>query len=394
MNNFVSFISGVITAGISWDPEIRGFLTVVIAATALMGSIWLLLATNTGVRLGSLVAFAGFFGWFTIMATVWWIFGIGYAGQRPSWEYVETVKDPAGIEQTGIEDFIVLPDPNCVTSRIFPVEKTNWRFTPPAQGCTPRAIALVLGFDGTSRDTVTQELATIDEEEIRQSIEAGNALIDPSDPRFRSPDEIDIEVEKQVVKQEIVIDQLSLSSLAATAPEVITWAVDNDYLVLTDWRLLSTTESGEATNAASALITELGLFPSNLGAATPDFSIIDSYQKGGKSKRKSDGVWDRVTNRISTTFQLKHPPNEVVVQARAVLPREQVLGEAAPVSELDSQSETVSILLRRNLGNLRLTPGLIALGSGLIFTALALMLHVRHRREEDSGREEDLEATA
>ena len=48
-------------AGISWDPEIRGILIVAVGAAVLMGSVYLLLATNLGNRLGFMVALAGFF---------------------------------------------------------------------------------------------------------------------------------------------------------------------------------------------------------------------------------------------------------------------------------------------------------------------------------------------
>lgn len=386
MTQITPIVSGLIniTAGIGWDPEIRGFLTVLLAATALMGSVWLLLATNTGVRLGSLVALAGFFGWFTIMSVTWWIFGIGYTGQRPSWEFVESVRDPIGAESTGLEQFINLPDPNCDTGRIFPVAKTGWSFSPPANGCTPRAIALILEFDGPSRSAVISEFATIDTDGIRRTIVSRNSLLELSDPRFLNPAEVDAEVARQVDQEEKRIDQVSLSNLASTAPEVIRWANANNYLTLEDWRLLATTDAGEASNSASAIISSLELFRSNPDAVTPDFLILDAYQKGGKSRPKSDGIWDRVTNRIATTFQVTHPPNEVVIQARGVIPKPQVFGQAAPLAEVDADSDTISIVLRRNLGNLRLTPALLALGSGLIFTALALMLHIRHRREEES----------
>ena len=43
-------------AGIGWEPEIRGLLTVVLGFAILGGSVWLLLVTNTGTRLGSLIA--------------------------------------------------------------------------------------------------------------------------------------------------------------------------------------------------------------------------------------------------------------------------------------------------------------------------------------------------
>lgn len=76
-------------AGIAFDPTIRGILAVGVGVVVLMGSVYLLLATNTGNRLGFLLALTGFFGWMAIMGTIWWIYGIGMQGAAPSWEVVE-----------------------------------------------------------------------------------------------------------------------------------------------------------------------------------------------------------------------------------------------------------------------------------------------------------------
>jgi len=73
---------------IGWEPELRGLLTVMIGAAVWMGSIYLILGTNLGARLGFLVALAGLFGWMALMGTVWWIYGIGLKGDEPSWEGV------------------------------------------------------------------------------------------------------------------------------------------------------------------------------------------------------------------------------------------------------------------------------------------------------------------
>ena len=48
---------------IGWEFELRGILTVIIAVFALMGSIYLILSTNMGARLGFLVIFASLAGW-------------------------------------------------------------------------------------------------------------------------------------------------------------------------------------------------------------------------------------------------------------------------------------------------------------------------------------------
>lgn len=74
-----------------WAPEIRGILFVLIAVVLLCGSIYLLLATNLGARLGFLVAVAALFGWIFLLAGVWWSYGIGLQGALPTWSGQEIV---------------------------------------------------------------------------------------------------------------------------------------------------------------------------------------------------------------------------------------------------------------------------------------------------------------
>lgn len=73
---------------IGWEPELRGILTVLIGTVVWMGSIYLILGTNLGARLGFMVAFAGLAGWMALMGSVWWIYGIGLQGDLPSWQQV------------------------------------------------------------------------------------------------------------------------------------------------------------------------------------------------------------------------------------------------------------------------------------------------------------------
>ncbi|MFN0088951.1 MAG: hypothetical protein ACKVWR_01570 [Acidimicrobiales bacterium] len=75
--------------GLAWNPFIRGWLTVITGVLVLMGSIYLILATNSGVRTGMLLALTGLFGWMAIMGVIWWIYGIGLIGKAPTWEVVE-----------------------------------------------------------------------------------------------------------------------------------------------------------------------------------------------------------------------------------------------------------------------------------------------------------------
>lgn len=78
-----------VLAGIAFDPTIRGILAFAVGVVVLMGSVYLLLATNTGNRLGFLLALTGFFGWMTVMGLAWWIYGIGMKGQAPEWDIIE-----------------------------------------------------------------------------------------------------------------------------------------------------------------------------------------------------------------------------------------------------------------------------------------------------------------
>ena len=82
-------IVGVLLAGISYDPEIRGVLVVTVAALILIGSVYLLLSTNVGARLGFQVAMAGLFGWLMLLSVFWWIYGVGAIGTLPSWKVEE-----------------------------------------------------------------------------------------------------------------------------------------------------------------------------------------------------------------------------------------------------------------------------------------------------------------
>jgi hypothetical protein len=87
-----------IIAGISFDPGIRGILVVLTGVSVLMGSVYLLLGTNLGSRLGFLVALTGLFGWLMILTFMWWLTppAIGPRGNLPSWKPVEIYVNGGG----------------------------------------------------------------------------------------------------------------------------------------------------------------------------------------------------------------------------------------------------------------------------------------------------------
>ncbi len=94
---------------INWEPEIRGVVVLVVAFTVFFGSLYLIISTNIGARLGFLVALAGLFGWLVTMGAIWWAYGIGLKGREASWkpaEPITIVRDTKYLPDAGVLDTI------------------------------------------------------------------------------------------------------------------------------------------------------------------------------------------------------------------------------------------------------------------------------------------------
>ena len=90
---------------VGWEPEIRGWIIVIISVAVLMGSTYLILGTNLGARLGFLVAITGLSGWMMSMAIIWAVYGIGLKGPEPTWhphEPITIIRDGALLNRTEI----------------------------------------------------------------------------------------------------------------------------------------------------------------------------------------------------------------------------------------------------------------------------------------------------
>lgn len=82
----------VLLAALSWEPQIKGALYVVVSVVVLCGSVQLLLSTNLGARLGFQVAAAGLFGLMTVMGIMWWAYAIGPVGVAPTWDPQQVIE--------------------------------------------------------------------------------------------------------------------------------------------------------------------------------------------------------------------------------------------------------------------------------------------------------------
>jgi hypothetical protein len=70
---------------LSWNPQVRGGLYVLISVVILCGSGALILGTNLGGRLGFQAAAAGLMGFMVVIGATWWVYGIGPQGEAPTW---------------------------------------------------------------------------------------------------------------------------------------------------------------------------------------------------------------------------------------------------------------------------------------------------------------------
>lgn len=99
-----------VLASLTWDPGFKGILTVVVAVAVLCGSIFVILSTNSGTRLGFQLALAGLFGWLFVMGIIWSVYGIGYKGPAPSWKVVDTVRGAPSQSRVEVADSLPLPE--------------------------------------------------------------------------------------------------------------------------------------------------------------------------------------------------------------------------------------------------------------------------------------------
>jgi len=78
-------LSDTLTLALSWNPQVRGGLYVLISVLVLCGSGTLILGTNLGGRMGFQVSAAGLMGFMVLIGIVWWVYGIGPQGKAPTW---------------------------------------------------------------------------------------------------------------------------------------------------------------------------------------------------------------------------------------------------------------------------------------------------------------------
>jgi hypothetical protein len=90
-----------------WYPTILGVLVVVAAVVLFLGSVYILLGTNLGARLGFLVAFTGLAGFMVILTLLWCTTASPLntlKGRIPAWKVQEVVTTPAKSKTSDVHE--------------------------------------------------------------------------------------------------------------------------------------------------------------------------------------------------------------------------------------------------------------------------------------------------
>jgi hypothetical protein len=166
----------LVLAGITWDPFIRGVLIVVVAVVLLPGSVYFVLSTDVGGRVGLLLAAAGLSGMLSILAILWLVLASTAAiGRANSWHAKEIITGDFASQATvrGVQDFPA-HDVHSIAGPTPTLRSRHWFW--PFQGCQ------------SSGWTKVNPAKIADPESATDSVLApGTAPSRPVPPQLRSP---------------------------------------------------------------------------------------------------------------------------------------------------------------------------------------------------------------
>lgn len=348
---------------IAFDPAIRGILVVLVGSVVLMGSIYMIVSTNSGVRVGFLISASALCGWMFLMGSLWVIYGIGLVGRAPAW---------------------MVTDINL--SRETPVEQVPELSKLPAENALPKAEelldrypllhAIVLGSEGsdytpatlTKLKTIVQPWVILDVAEVPDLVtkskdQAGSVISGDSEVAGLldgSPTALATEIRKQA------------SALREEIEEPL-----NGWCLLTEsdpWR-------GEAVASADGSLAAQKIFGDSTTSA--DYLVDDVFFWGGKidcNPVEEKSMVSRTWDRVASVFEVKNPKllgAVTLVKAQDVVVEP---GGTPPPAAKEKGASTVTVVMLRNLGNKRFIPFMFALVNLLGFVLFTTMLHYRDKQ--------------
>jgi hypothetical protein len=343
-----SLSSHLVFAGLSWDPAIKGILTVLVGAVILFGSIYLIVATNTGARLGLMITLAGLFGFLSILTLYWWVSppGNGPRGTDPSWQVKEVYYHQADGRQgpAATHQLNELPPPNALPSAADVInahpELREQLISKPEN----TSLSDIAGIDATNKDGTKVNGAS-------------------------------------VLKGDY--------GLETTQGETV--ALKDGQDKLHGWKIVTTSNAGDPASAVDASMVAQGIFTDateykrlnafdwneepQLADECPDAVSIPEE----KASLVPRGWPCRIIYRIKDTFSLWHPPRYVTVQIQPTVAQPTVAGQPPPVPRVDPAQPVMSVVLLRDEGNVRAKPAYFFVICFSLFIVFVLMLHYRDK---------------
>lgn len=305
-----------VLAAIAFDPAIRGVLVVATGVVVLIGSVYLIVSTNTGFRLGFLITITALTGWCFSMGIIWTMYGIGLRGEDPSWIEREINFSRDNPVATAVvrdlprtED---LPDPAEVYAQLIAEDPEIQARIEEAEG------------EGFVPASLTQLVTLLPDQKAALDEALGGWRILPESDARRG-----------------------------------------DAVAAADASLVAAEAFGDQT-AGSYTVHDVYFFGGKDGAEP-------------ETVPGEDSLLTKAWNRIRTTLQIKNPALYTAVTVQKNVPQTVAPGEAPPTPVVDESAAVVTVVMERNLGTRRLVPALFTTFTGLIFAVLAWMLHSRDR---------------
>jgi hypothetical protein len=305
-------------AAISFDPNIRGVLVVMVAVIVLIGSIYLLVGTNTGARNGLLIVLACLTGWTFCMGGIWWVYGIGLRGKDPSW----TEKEVNFSRDDQLETEVARTLPR---TEDLPVPE---EFLTSFLDENPDVAKQIAETEGDDFVATTLTKAVTAAPELKQTLDeelGGWRILSESDARR------------------------------------------GEAVAAADATLTTQKAFGASTTSASYVVKDVFFFGGK----------ADAEPETVKGER---GLLDKAWRRVKTIFEPKNPPLYAAITVQKAEIPVVAPGEAPPPAQIDESAETVTVVLERNLGSRRVVPALFTLANGALFAIFAWSLHTRDKK--------------
>lgn len=348
---------------IAFDPTIRGILVVVVSTTVLLGSIFMILATNSGVRVGFLVATSGFFAWMFLMGSIWVIYGIGLKGRDPAWmptdiNYSRTTDMPGVPEIAKLPAEEDLPDPEALLEE----RPLLWALTLGAEGEAYEPSSL------TKLKTAIQPFVTMSSADlypigIKATDQAADLLAD-------HPDDLELINTGGSALRDRVHEEAS--SLREEIEEP-----------LGGWCLLTESDPrrGEAQASADAALVAAKAFGDTTTSAS--YIVKDVFFYGGKEPCNpitEESAAKQAWHRVATAVEIKNPKLLAAVTVVKTIEFPAVDGEAPPPATAEPGASTTTVAMLRNLGNKRFIPFMFTIANLIGFIVFTTILHYRDKQ--------------